>query len=237
VIDLNIHFRLDKTSYDAKEYFTSIYYTFLITASIAVEGRKYVKQYECRYYLELQPTVCDGWENAVVQDNKKIIYHKPGLRGMIGTSNKQYEPLILKKLFDYMETLQSIILEEEEKNKPIITDISFKKRDYKDRIPDLDYEVIFTLKDGKTYTTIFSNYKHDEFELLTTQRKLPNGKEKKFPQPTYYFYDHIYEQIFNLLMFYSSERIRLVHTRKKRYVKHTFIPSQYPLETVKITIQ
>ena len=105
---LDIKFRLDKTVYDAKEYFTSIYYTFFITVILLIDERKFVKQYECRYYLELEPTVADGWENAVVKDNKKVIYHQPGFRGMIGTNNTRYEPLILKKLFDYIDTKPKI---------------------------------------------------------------------------------------------------------------------------------
>jgi hypothetical protein len=236
VIGMDIKFRLDKTVYDAREYFTSIYYTFFITVILTVEGRKFVKQYECRYYLELEPTVADGWENAVVQDNKKIIYHQPGFRGMIGTNNTKYEPLILKKLFDYIDTLNSVILQEEERNKPIITDISFKKRDYKGQLPDHDYDVTFTLNDGHSYTAQFSDSLYEGFEIFSMKKKLPSGKEKEFSYPTYYFRDHIYEQMFELLLKHSTERLRLLGKREKKYRKNTFVPSQYPLDTVNVRI-
>lgn len=233
---MNIEFRLDKTSYDAREYFTSIYYTFFITVILTVEGRKFVKQYECRYYLELEPSIVDGWENAVVQENKKIIYHQPGFRGMIGTSNTKYEPFILKKLFNYIDTLKPVILQEEEKKKPVITDISFQKRDYKGQLPDHDYDVTFTLHDGHTYTTIFTDALYSGFEISIIKKKFPNGKEKEFTHPTYYFRDHIYEQMFDLLLLHSTERLRLLGNRKKKYIKNTFVPSHYPTDNVNIRI-
>lgn len=233
---MNIDFRLDKTSYDGREYFTSIYYTFLITVILTVEGRKYIKQYECRYYLELEPTVCDSWENAVVQDNKKIIYHQPGFRGMIGTNNTKYEPLILKKLFDYIDTLQPVILQEEEKNKPIITDIKFCKPNDREQLGKNDYHVTFTLNNSRVYAVLFTDALCNEFELGIIKKKLPNGTEKDFVYPTYYFRDHIYEQIFQLLTTRSTERVRLLNKREKKYTKKTFVPSHYPLDNVNINI-
>lgn len=218
---LTITFEVKDISYEGANFFSATYYTFWILAEI--EQKMWKKEYTCHYFLDSTPTNTKyDQEKINIRDCIKISYQK---------TEDPLEEKVIEELFLYVQNLHTLMDEFEKENMPIITDILFKPRSSN----PYEYDVEFTLQDGLKYVTILATA-GTQFVLMEIKRLSPSNAPSFFPSPSYYFRDHIYEQIVELLTIYSSERIRMVGRRERKRNRQTFVPATYPYKQVNVHV-
>jgi len=221
VVFLAITFKVKDIAYEGANFFSATYYTFWIIATI--EQKMWKKEYICHYFLDSIPTVTKyDREKIDIKGSIKISYQH---------TEDPFEEQVVEELFTYVQNLHTVMEKFEKDNMPIITTILFKPRTFN----PYEYDVEFTLADGLQYVTVLATA-GTQFVLMEIKRLSPSDTPSFFPSPSYYFRDHIYEQIVELLTIYSSERIRMVGRRERKRNRQTFVPATYPYKQVCVQV-
>lgn len=222
-----------KLSFETKDLsyypFFGEYYRAMINCTISVDGETFSKTYHTRYYFPDCYKEKD-WTYQIHVGNWKIDYRNIYFRDCSKEEAIKRRKEILKELIEHLKTLEKDILQKEKEHIPIINKLVIKRQ--KSGYYMVKF-YIWGMRETHYMNILLSKgvfYQSGKIELMKKKNVSPAIKNS----PTYYFEDHLFEQITSALKTYSKERVRLLGAQDKRYKKASFTPSHYPVDKIKI---
>lgn len=220
------HFYL--SSHDKNAHFPC--YDVSVRCVFEYNGATYRKLYRA-FYVEAPQRNFANCKHAILY--KSWVIETPYFSFSSKQENQKIKKQIKRALFSFLDELETTrILPLEEKNKPILSKAWIKK------IYDDTYEIVFILKkQGGKYEAIvkYEPYvRNGIFAVDEFYKSAGFGLVSEIRPPSVYWRDHIMIQLAECIRKRSKYRMRyLGHFDTYRF-SNFFIPSQYPLDNVKI---
>jgi len=185
-------------------------------------GETFSKMYHCYYFAEV-PNV----KNATfVHRNWRI--HRPYLQFPTVQENQKCKRKIKKVLLQLLDALEERISSNEKKNIPIVSKMYISEGEG-------HWMVKFNLRNQPgTFSCQIWNDQNKYWDMFFLS-ELKKGNHKCIVKPkSLFWYDHILEQITELVRTKSKNRLKYFTCFTKKYYYKTFVKGNYRLEKVKL---
>jgi len=197
-------------------------YHAIIDGTFTYNGETFSKMYHCYYFAET-PIV----KNATfVHRNWRI--HRPYIQFPTVQENQKCKRKIKQILLQLLDTLEERISSNEKKKTPIVSKMYLSEEDGK-------WMVKFNLRNqpGTFSCEIYND--HNKYWDMLYFYELKKGEHKCIVKPkSLFWYDHIFEQITELVRTKSKNRLKYFTCFTKKYFYKTFVKGDYRLEKVKL---